>query len=194
MLAENPMELENDLPAKLQCLGEQLSADAAFLAARYPATAGPRRSTAFEAVVRQALDMADDRLSAEATDGAADVNAYVEAPHEQAKEGSRGSTWALIMAGGCATVILIAIASWQSHGRDSRDQRMADRRSSSTSTAAPHQFAEVADEGAAEMPGGMAGRTSRTTDNVLEGLSGAEQEAVLDLLENRSERDGSLSI
>jgi hypothetical protein len=192
MPVENSIDLENDLPAELQVLAKQLGADAAFLAARYPATPEQRRATAYDVALGQGIDVTDDRSYAATFAEAVGVDSRVASAHDNNDPSARGSMSWLVAAGTCAAVTLIALVSWQTNEDDGR--RTADRRASATSAGAPLQVAKVDDERSAQTPSGTAATIRRTSDNVLEGLSGAEQEAVLDLLENRTEQEGSLSI
>ena len=194
MPVEDSIDFENDLPAELQVLARQLSADAASLSARYPATPEQRRATAYDVALGQGIDATNDPSYEVTFAEAVTVDNWIESAQGDNDRVARGSMPWLISAGICAAVTLIALVSWQTDEDDGRDRRTADRRASATSAGAPPQVAKLDVDRAAQAPSEASTSTNRVAENVLGGLSGAEQEAVLDLLENRSEQEGSLSI
>jgi hypothetical protein len=194
MPVEDSIDFENDLPAELQVLARQLGADAASLSAQYPGTPEQRRLTSIEVALDHGTDMADAERSFGAWGGFVGVAGRAQAADDDANGVAvRAMPW-LTAAGTCAAAIFLAIASWSSQVHDGRDRSTAVRHPKAPSTVAPHDVVQGADKHSEQTQAATPGATHSTAHNVLEGLSGAEQEAVLDLLENRSEQEGSLSI
>jgi hypothetical protein len=92
-----------------------------------------------------------------------------------------------VASGVCAATVLVAIIAWQAV--NNRDNAVSDGR-------APieQQSSQVAQLNDASGLGRQNGETIGAEENILKGLSGAEQEAVLDLIESHAAHKTSLSI
>jgi hypothetical protein len=91
------------------------------------------------------------------------------------------------VSGVCAATVLVAILGWRAV--TNRDGEVSDVRAPVV-----EQTGQVAQLNEAGGLGRQTGETIGGEENVLQGLSGAEQEAVLDLLESHAAHQASLSI
>jgi hypothetical protein len=175
-----------ELSPKLGALGEQLSDDARMLASRYPAPSGRYLGNigTFEAAIAEALRGECDRCDTEQSDP------HVTPAMTVGAVGSRALWPWSVAIGVCAATVLIAAAIWQSvFPWSERYDRVLPAAAELAGRNEVTQSPEQEDDG-----GILEGATLRRAENVLRGLSAAEQEAVLDLLEEGSQRTASLSI
>lgn len=175
-----------DWSPKVEALAEQLRDDARMLALRFPAPDG-RNVGRFEAVIAATLcgdapvrriENCPEHDSQQVTRASVPENAVVSAASRQ---------WTIVL-GASAVTLLAALAVWQT----AREQ--GDGGDQSPTTAArrpkPEQIAQIDTLNVS----GDSADASRHAKNLLRGLSSAEQEAVLDLLEFGPEAITSLSI
>ena len=94
-----------------------------------------------------------------------------------------------IAAGVCAATVLVAFLSWRAAERFNGDGGVADGHRLAAEQSS--QIAQLNDGGGF---GRQTGEPIGDEENVLKGLSGAEQEAVLDLIESQAMHKTSLSI
>lgn len=110
------------------------------------------------------------------------------APAPDAAMASSGLRRWSIVSGACAATLLVGVLSWRI--ANPWDERGEMEPSPAVHVQPPDQVAQ-ADESS---DGSSVGAAHLRAENVLRGLSAAEQEAVLDLMEGRSELTASLSI
>jgi hypothetical protein len=101
----------------------------------------------------------------------------------------RGVRRVAIAAGVCAATVLVAFLSWRAAERFNGDGGVADGHRLAAEQSS--QIAQLNDGGGF---GRQTGEPIGDEENVLKGLSGAEQEAVLDLIESQAMHKTSLSI
>jgi hypothetical protein len=119
--------------------------------------------------------IAPDRIAATATAAAT-----------AARQGRSLKRLGVVM-GVCAATTLVAVIGWQAVRN--RDNAVSEGR-----TPVVEQSSQIAQLNEAGGFGRQAGETIGGEENVLQGLSGAEQEAVLDLIEPHAAHKTSLSI
>ena len=174
-----------ELSPKLAALAEQLSDDARMLGHRYPAP-GVCSIAKFEAAIAEALrgEVSGGGL-AEALDPQA-----VRASNRDTMAGSRTCVQWTIRVSICAVMVLAAMAIWQSAVQwGVHSDRV---QSAAIKVAGPREARQI--EQKKDYTGAIEGAVLRRVENVLRGLSAAEQEAVIDLLEDGSQRSESFSI
>jgi hypothetical protein len=164
-----PDETAGELPPDLAALGRELSCDADLLARVFPAS-------------ERGASMAIATCAASAH-SALRSDAELHIP--------RHKRWRWSIVGGAsAAAVLVAVLSWQAAG-PLHDEAVGGR-DGSAAGARPSQLAQL--DGASGRAGPAAAEPMGITENVFTGLSGAEEEAVLDLLESDADQTASLSI
>lgn len=142
------------------------------------------------ALAQQLSDEADwmaGRYPAQATAQATDkLAAIATAAATTSRRRRRLMRFGLVLGVAAATVV-VAILGWQAVSN--RDNAVSDGR-----TPVVEQSGQVAQLNDAGGFGRQTGETIGGEENVLQGLSGAEQEAVLDLIESHAAHKTSLSI
>jgi hypothetical protein len=177
----------DEWPPKLSALGEQLSDDARMLARRYPAP-DARHAVTFEATIAEALHD-DSGCSLRGTNVEQSYMAADRTTADTAAGFSRTSLRWSIATGICAAALFVAMAIWQT----ARPWVEPDNEVQSAEANIPRERPTVVFPVARD--GGLNHDEEASRDaDFLRGLSAAEQEAVLDLLEDDSERSMSLSI
>jgi hypothetical protein len=179
------LSLEAELPLKLAALAEELGEDARRLERRYPAREIHELDRLQAAIARS--------LNGHVTRPQGDEADLVCRPADQAKTAassviSANAIWrSSIAASAVAATVVFGLAVWQAALRREPDRRVA--------PVAMPAFADRVAQ-ASERTGATAPTTAeiRPVDNLLRGLSAAEQEAVLDLFEDGAEQSASLSI
>ena len=94
-----------------------------------------------------------------------------------------------VLSGVCAATVLAVLAGWLALDRFNRDGSVVEGH-----TLAVEQSSQVAQRNDTSGFGGHSADVIGDDENVLKGLSGAEQEAVLDLIESHAMHKSSLSI
>jgi hypothetical protein len=170
-----------ELPAKLAALAEQLSDDADSLALRYPAPERCGRA-AFEVSIAEAMCRPSGALSERASDDTREIRA----PAGMADWGTL-RRWSIV-SGVCAAMLFVVVTSWEGvvRWREGGDPPPS---AAAHLTNPPGALRVEKDIGHSS---GQAALPREAT--LLRGLSAAEQEAVLDLLEHGPEGSVSLSI
>lgn len=172
-----------ELPGKLAELGEQLSDDADSLALHYPAPER-RGGAAFEIAISAAL--CADRQDQVTNDAEFADRQVVRAP-----AGAAVARWGTvrrwsIVSGACAAMVFVLIASREGSVRWRGDRPPSAAAHDADSPVQPRSETDL---------GHSSGQRALPREaTLLRGLSAAEQEAVLDLLEDGPERSASLSI
>jgi hypothetical protein len=168
-------DLELALSPKLASLGDRLSADADSIAARYPIEASPAFGAEFWGRAQEAMDGAGSNQP------------------QPVLVGGRLRRLVLIASSAAAAcVLLAAIVTW-------RLSDLKDDASGENLTAAVGQSDNGSGSGAVangdlHPAQGSINEERVLRVNILKGLSGAEQEAVLDLLDRQSPPPSSVSI
>jgi hypothetical protein len=179
------MNLEAELPPKLAALAEQLGDDARRLERRYPAREIHQLGR-LQAAIAQSLIGHLTRRQGDAAD-------LVCQPADQAKTvagrviSSKAIWRSSIAASAVAATVVFALAAWQAAFHREPDRRAAP-------VAMPAFADQVAQAGERADATAPTAAEIRPVDNLLRGLSAAEQEAVLDLFEDGAEQSASLSI
>ncbi len=178
---------EADLPPKLAALAEQLNDDARRLERRYPARQGHQLRN-LQAAIARPLHGGLTSCGEEARAACQPATRSEMAADQGAK--SRALRRWFIAASAVAATVAMVLTAWQVAFVDELERR--------ASPAAPVAMPAAADQvaQAGDRPDGIAPSAAefRPTDNILRGLSAAEQEAVLDLFEDGAEPSASLSI
>jgi hypothetical protein len=171
-----------ELPAKLSALAEQLGDDADSLALRYPAPDRCGRA-AFEIAIAEALcadghDLVDNNIGSE------------DRREVRAPAGEMVAGWGMVVrwrmvACACAAMVVVAVASWEGAVRFWKSGEQPPSAAARVLNPVDSVRSEQGISGEAALP---------REAMLLRGLSAAEQEAVLDLLEHGPEQSVSLSI
>ena len=143
---------------------------------------------ALAALAEQLSDEADSLASCFPARNAVTITAFAAAAATTTRQW-RSTRRLAVVSGICAAAVLVVLLGWQAVLRVSRDGAVVER--GEIPVERSNQVAQLNDLGDnrrqfTEMTGGE--------ENVLKGLSGAEQEAVLDLMENGVAHQASLSI
>jgi hypothetical protein len=177
-----------DLPPRLLALAERLSDEAALLARRYPAPSARNGLDRFEQALDGAAAYGDKVFATVAAKQSACLSAA--APLKRPRRAI--AEWWMASAA-CVAIVLVVIA-WRGGGPGEMIVQRGAASPSSSSEAGSQKAADQNTTGVQSVRTRADVNPLDAGKNLLEGLSGAEQEAVLDLLEIRSQQQGGLSI
>jgi hypothetical protein len=174
---------EVELPATLVALGDRLGAEAEALARRYPASAAAYER-ALEHVV--AGMPADSGANPKAADNQSSHDVWPAAVGAEGRRAIRRPAGWWAAAASVAAMVLLAIVAWRGGGREGAVvQRGGHESSANVDEGDTRLGAQRGGESGLAEPVGQPANSLYVRQNLLQGLSGPEREAVLDLLETQ---------